>query len=247
MATDTPAIEVAHRWDHGCSWKLQGAGQLACRSHALRDLDGRVWLVDPIDGIGLDALLAELDGDVVGVIVLLDRHLRDAESLASRHECRLLVPPGRWRPGHPAPAAAERIAGEVAACPFRFLPLVVRPGQWLEWALWWPDQRVLVIAEAAGSANYYLASAQERLAIHPMLRVLGPPTALADASMEPEPELLLMGHGDAVEGTDIEQLLTGAVEAARRTLPAYAVRSAALAAREASSWIRSRLQQVRDT
>lgn len=244
MATDTPTIEVAHRWDHGCSWKVAGSGMLACRSHVLRDGD-RLWLVDPIDGIGLDELLEALGGEVAGVVVLLDRHLRDAVSLARRYRCRLLVPPGRWRPGHPAPDGSEPLSAEVEGCPFRFDPVVERRGQWLEWSLWWAEQRTLLVAEAVGSANYYLASGDEQLAVHPLLRVLGAPASLA-TELVPSPVRILVGHGDVVEGKDIEQELRRAIGTARSTLPAFAARSALEAARSSGGWLARRLRQVRD-
>src|SRR6056297_397306 len=59
-------------------------------SHALA-VDGEVWLVDPVDAEGLDDLAAEF-GDVAGVVVLLDRHKRDAAAIASRHDVAVHLP-----------------------------------------------------------------------------------------------------------------------------------------------------------
>lgn len=213
----TPELEVRHRFDGGLSWGRAGNGLLECRSHALRVGDD-VWLIDPIDGAELEEMLAELGGEVVGVIVLLDRHLRDSVAVAARHDARLLVPPGQWRRGHPAPDDAEQIAADVSECPFSFTPIVERSGQWLEWALWWPERRVLVVPEAVGTPAYYLSRSREPLAVHPVLRVIAPPHALA--ALDVEPDLLLVGHGQPLERS-VRAAIELAVEESRRELPWY--------------------------
>ncbi|MCW2959697.1 MAG: hypothetical protein JWM90_84 [Thermoleophilia bacterium] len=210
MAATLP-VAVTHRFPRGISWTRGGPALLECRSHALVDDDGGVWLVDPIDGPGLDAELAPL-GRVVGVIVLLDRHLRDAPAVARRHGARLLVPPGRWR--RAVPDGAEPIREQVVGCPFHFAPVVERDRQWLEQLLWWPQQGVLVVAEAVATLDAYRASA-EAIGVHPLLRVR-PPVALRDARLRPT--LLLVGHGDPVE-RDATPSLLRALTRARRDLP----------------------------
>jgi hypothetical protein len=210
------SIEVAFTFEGGCSWKRVGSGLLECRSHALVDDDGGIWLVDPIDGDELEDLLPP--GDVVGVIVLLDRHLRDSVRIARRHGARLLVPPGRWRRDRPRPADAESLAAQVDRCPFTFAPVIERAAQWLEWQLWWPGRSVLVVPEAVGTPRYYRTLASEPLGVHPLLRVIGPPRALL--ALDVEPELLLVGHGAPVE-RDVASALELAVHEARRELPAY--------------------------
>jgi hypothetical protein len=215
------AVEVVEARDGIISWSRAGAGLLECRSHALRDADGRVWLVDPLDGAGLDEAIEQL-GEVAGVIVLFDRHLRSAPALARRYGARLLVPPGRWRRGSRQPDEAEALAEHVDGCPFRFLPIVERDGQWLEWALWWSERRTLVVPEAVGSAGWYRSRAKEPLAVHPMLRVVGPPRTLLDLGLDAEPELLLVGHGNDVHEA-VGDTLELAVREARRELPRYAL------------------------
>ncbi|MCW2923958.1 MAG: hypothetical protein JWM98_1362 [Thermoleophilia bacterium] len=210
---------VTHRFDGGFSWARSSSGLLECRSHALRDADGGVWLVDPFDGTGLDEELEALGGDVVGVIVLLDRHIRDSVALARRYGARLLAPPGRWRRGHPRPQDAEALRAEgIDACPFTFTPIIQREGQWLEWSLWWPERAVLVVPEAVGTPDYYRSRAREPLAVHPVLRVAGPPHGLVAPGTEPQ--LLLVGHGDAVEA-DVAGTIELAIGEARRELPSF--------------------------
>lgn len=226
-------IEVVQRFDGGFTWKHAGNGLLECRSHALRDDDGGVWLVDPLDGAGLDEELEQL-GDVVGVIVLFDRHLRSSARLAERYGGRLLVPPGAWRWGSRMPDGAEPIAEHVARCPFEFVSLVQRDRQWLEWALWWQARRILVVPEAVGSAGWFLSRTREPLAVHPILRVVGPPRALTGLELGDEPSLLLLGHGDSIERS-VYDTLDLAVTEARRELPWYLL----TAPRHAIRWARA--------
>jgi hypothetical protein len=161
-------------------------------SHALA-ADGRVWLVDPLDAPGLEERLREL-GEPAGVIQLLDRHGRDCAVLAERlgvpHE---VVPSGR-------------------VGPFEALRVVDRRF-WRESALWWSERRILVAADALGTARYFRAG-DERLAVHPALRLV-PPRTLARV----EPEHVLCGHGEGVH-LDATPALDEALRTARRRLPA---------------------------
>jgi|SRR4051794_4065960 len=151
-------------------------------SHALA-ADGRVWLVDALDGPGVEERVCAL-GKPAGVLQLLDRHGRDCAALAAR----LRVPHHRLEAGD---------------APFELVPVA----NWRrapEVALWWPERRVLVCADAVGTARYFRAPG-ERLAVHPLLR-LTPPRRL-DAF---EPARVLVGHGTGVEGTELCRALRGA-------------------------------------
>ncbi|MCW2950429.1 MAG: hypothetical protein JWN41_1442 [Thermoleophilia bacterium] len=188
-------LAIQHRFERGFSWSLAGDGLLSCRSHALVDDDDGIWLIDPIDCVGLDEALAEI-GNVAGVIVLLDRHLRDAPELARRHGVGLHVPPGRWRRGHPRPRSATALVAEITNCPFRFFPVVERQGAWLEYALWWREPGILVVAEALGTTAVCRARRADAFGVHPLLRLGRPPATLV--ALRHNPRLLLVGHGDPV-------------------------------------------------
>ncbi len=151
-------------------------------SHALVE-DGRVWLVDALDGEGVEERIRAL-GEPAAVIQLLDRHGRDCAALAAR----LGVP-------HHALA--------VGAAPFEAVPVVTRK-RWREIALWWPERRVLVCADALGTARYFRGPG-ERLAVHPLLR-LAPPKRLRGL----EPERVLVGHGRGADGAAYREALRGA-------------------------------------
>jgi hypothetical protein len=75
--------------------------------------------------------------------------------------------------------------------PFDIVPLLQRRW-WHEIALWYPEQRTLVCADAVGTAQYYRAPG-ERLAVSPLLRMTPPRRLLAL-----EPEHVLVGHGEGI-------------------------------------------------
>lgn len=134
-------------------------------------------------------------GEPVGVIQLLDRHERDGPAFAER----LRVPL------HPVPF--DGIAGS----PFSFLR-IARSRFWQEVALWWPERRVLVCADALGTVGYFRAGG-ERLGVHPLLR-LRPPRALRGL----DPKHVLSGHGEGVHD-GAAGALSEALATARRRLP----------------------------
>ena len=179
---------IVDEGEHGFGW-LDPDDKLERCSHALV-VEGRVWLVDAVEA-GVEERVRSL-GEAAGVIQLLDRHARDCAVWARRLGVPLHVVPED-------------------GVPFQVVPVVLRRW-WREVALWRPDARVLVCADALGTAAYYRAG-EERLAVHPMLR-LRPPRILAGL----EPEHVLCGHGagvhDGASGALHEALTT-----ARRRLP----------------------------
>jgi hypothetical protein len=180
----------------GFGWIAAEPARMQRASHALVDA-GRVWLVDPVDVDGLDERIRAV-GKPVGVIQLLDRHGRDSATLAQRYAAPL----------HRVPFAG------VPGSPFEVLRAVSVP-RWREAALWWPEHRALIVADALGTAAYYLGPG-EQLAVHPLLRIL-PPRSLASF----EPEHVLCGHGAGVHGPDASEALTAALESARSGTPRW--------------------------
>ena len=82
------------------SWTLDEQGSIAWiadpserlqRASTAVAVEGGCLVCDPVDADGLDALLAGI-GPVLGVCRLLDRHGRDAASLAARHAAPLVEP-----------------------------------------------------------------------------------------------------------------------------------------------------------
>jgi hypothetical protein len=168
--------------DFGFGWIASEKPRLQLASHALAD-EGKVWLVDPT--------LAPLErvrelGEPAGVIQLLDRHSRACAEVAA-----LLGVSHHVVPRQP-----------IAGAPFEFTTIVDRRG-WRETALWWPQRRVLVAADALGTVDGYFRVEPERLGVHPLLR-LTPPRELR----RHDPAHVLVGHGEGVHDGAAEALET---------------------------------------
>ncbi|MDQ2969457.1 MAG: hypothetical protein M3R37_14235 [Actinomycetota bacterium] len=161
-------------------------------SHALVE-DGRVWVIDPVDGEGVEDRIRAA-GTPAGVLQLLDRHNRDCAALADRLGVRHHVVP------------------QGSLGPFACIP-VKQSRSWNEVALWWPGRGVLVCADVLGTAPYFLAGA-ERLAVHPLLR-LRPPRRQLGAL---EPGMIFCGHGEGVI-EDVGGALREALSTSRRRIP----------------------------
>jgi hypothetical protein len=114
----------------GLTWMVDEP--VARTSHALID-GGRVWLIDPTDEpLALERVPAL--GKPAAVLQLLDRHNRDCAALADR----LGVP-------------HLKVPAALPDTPFEVIHLV-GARFWQEVALWWAEPRVLVVAEAIGTA-----------------------------------------------------------------------------------------------
>ncbi|HSS81908.1 MAG TPA: hypothetical protein VLK24_12025 [Gaiellaceae bacterium] len=182
--------------EYGFGWFSPEHPKLRMASHALL-ADGGVWLTDPSEGEGVEERVRAL-GEPAGVLQLLDRHNRACAAFAER----LGVP-------------HHRVPFEGVG-PFETVP-IVRRKRWLEVALWWPEQRVLVTADSLGTVPHYFALAGEPLGVHPLLR-LTPPRQLAPL----DPEHVLCGHGEGVHQRATEAL-RDALATSRRRLPRLAV------------------------
>jgi hypothetical protein len=161
-------------------------------SHALV-VDGRVWVIDPVDGDGVEERV-HAAGTPAGVLQLLDRHNRDCAALAARLGVRLhLVPQGSLGP---------------------FACIAVKNSRsWNEIAIWWPERRILVCADALGTTQYFCAG-NERLGVHPLLRVRPPRRQLGAL----QPDVILCGHGEGVFD-DAGAALREALSTSRRRIP----------------------------
>lgn len=178
-------------FDLGFSWAIDEP--LRRTSHALA-VEGRVWLVDPVDAPEALERAAGL-GAPAGVIQLLDRHRRGCAEIAERLGVPRLTPFNRTSAG-----------------PFEVVP-VLRAPIWKEVALWWAASKTLVVAEAVGTHPLW-AAGKGPLGVHPMLRVR-PPRLLSSYS----PEHLLMGHGLGIHGRQATVALQEAFARSRRDIP----------------------------
>lgn len=173
--------------------------------------DGGLWLVDPVDADDLDEWLADR-GRVAGVVVLFERHARDADAIAQRHDVAVHLPAQLRGVADRFSVPVETFADELDETGYHVHPVVDRD-LWNEAALYDPDRGTLVVPETVGTASYFRAG-DERLGVHPALRAFPPRAALRDLA----PERVLCGHGDPVPD-DAADDLADALANARRRLP----------------------------
>jgi hypothetical protein len=200
----------------GVGWIAYPEERMQRASHALATDDG-VYAVDPVDAPGLDDLLADL-GEVAGVVVLLDRHKRDAAAVARRHDVPVHVPEAMSGIREEFDADTELLRRDLGDSGFEAQTIIDNP-LWTEVVL--HDGETLVVPEAVGTSDYFLAG-RERLGVHPALRLF-PPTRLRRF----DADRVLVGHGEGVladAGPAIEDALSGSRGRAPR-LYAKAVRS----------------------
>ncbi|MEF8799749.1 MAG: hypothetical protein V5A38_07855 [Halolamina sp.] len=205
----SPTLDVVDRWDGGISWTLE-EDSMHRTSHAL-GTDAGVWIIDPVDAPGLDDELDEL-GDVAGVTLLLDRHKRDSEVVARRHDVPVSLPAALGPVADELDAQAERYAGSLPGTEFRTVRLT-NNRFWREVALFDADRGTLVVPEAVGT-NELFSTSDERLGVHPVLRLFPPRQALGGL----EPERVLVGHGPGVFD-DAAAALRYALGNSRRNAP----------------------------
>jgi hypothetical protein len=172
---------------NGFSWLVEEP--MTRTSHALVTT-GKVWLVDPIDWPEAMARAASL-GEPAGVLQLLDRHNRDSAAIAERLGVPHLTAPH-----------------ELPGTPFAVIE-VKRSRRWQEVALWWPERRTLVVAEALGT-NPFFPARDDRVGVHGLLK-LTPPRMLGAY----QPEHLLVGHGEGVHGPGAAAALRQALSRSR--------------------------------
>lgn len=175
----------------GLSWVVEEPMERACHAVAA---DGRVWLIDPVDDDSALTRAAQL-GAPAAVVQLLDRHNRDCATIAQR----LGVP-------------HLKVPDTVPDAPFSVVRLV-HTRFWREVALWWPEARALVVAEALGTAPAF-AVGDGAVGVHPMLRMT-PPGALRGLA----PEHLLVGHGPPVSGPSVAADVDRAIARSRWDTP----------------------------
>lgn len=193
----------------GVGWIAHPDEAMQRASHALA-VDGDVWVIDPVDVEGLDDLLAEF-GEVAGVVVLLDRHKRDAAAVATRHDVSVYLPTFMSDIADEFDAPVELFTGELGTSGYT-LHKVVDNFAWSEGALYNDANGVLLVPEALGTADFFRTKG-ERLGVHPGLRLM-PPKKLARLA----PDRILVGHGAGIHD-DAAAELDNAVSGSRRRTP----------------------------
>lgn len=198
------------RRESGVGWIAYPQEAMQRASHAVVGENDGVWVVDPVDAEGLDELLAEY-GTIEGVVLLLDRHKRDADVIARRHEVPVYVP--HWMSGVSGEldAPIERVRTDLGESGYGVYKLIDN-ALWQEAVMFAEHDHTLVVPEAVGTAEYF-RTRDRSLGVHPALR-LKPPRKLGRF----DPERILVGHGEGVL-TDAEPALSDALSGARRRAP----------------------------
>ncbi len=192
------AVTFCDELDFAVGWIHPQPDWMERAGHAVR-AGGRVWVIDPIDGDGVEERIRAL-GEPAGVLRLLDRHPRDCETFAERLG---------------VPLRCEPFEG-VEDAPFEVVP-ILRTRFWREVALWFPAERTLVCADVLANAPGYRAPG-ETVGVHPLLRIR-PPRVLARF----DARNLLMGHGPGVHDGQAQPAIDAALDNAWRQVPFWAM------------------------
>lgn len=203
--------EFVDRWDGGLGWLAhpREAGRRA--SHAVAGEDG-VWLLDPLDAPGVDDRVADL-GDVAGVAVLSNFHVRDAGAVAERHGVPVSVPSWLDRAAGLLDMPVERVDGRLGDSGFDLRRCEPVPG-WSEAVAYREDDGTLYVPDVLGTGPTYTAGG-ERLGVYLLVRPFPPRGTFADVT----PDRVVVGHGTGVF-EDADAALEEALAGARRRIPA---------------------------
>ena len=207
---ETPDV---HRWDGGCTWVAHPEETMHRASHAVANDDGGVLVVEPVDVVGLDDLLAEL-GEVSGVAVLAGLHRRDAAAVARRHGVPVFLPATVAGLASRVDAPVEVFEGTLPGTGFRAVP-VLDGHPWSEAVLHDPASGTLVATEVLVTSARTTGPG-ERLAVGPYARLQPPRDALAGLDVE----RVLVGHGPPLLA-DADAALDHALANSYRGIPGY--------------------------
>jgi hypothetical protein len=136
-------------------------------------------------------------GEAAGVLVIQDRHTRDAAAVASRHDIAVHVPEWMTLAREKLETTAEPVGSEVPGTDYAVHRLI-DTDEWEEAVFVDETAETMVVPEALGTLPAFRAN-DDALGVHPGLEE--PPHRLADW----EPDRLLVGHGESIHGgTDTE-------------------------------------------
>lgn len=189
-------LQAVSEWEGGFSWIAHPEEQTQRSSHALQTESG-VWLVDPVDADGLDDKLARL-GDVTGVLVLQDRHTRDATELAHRHDVTVHLPEWMTLARTKLDSSPELVTDTLPGTNYTIHQLI-NTDEWEEAFLTDESTNTMVVPEAVGTVPSFQTN-DSQLGIHPALEE--PPRQLAKW----QPDRLLVGHGESLFEETANQL-----------------------------------------
>jgi hypothetical protein len=197
--------EFIDEWENGFGWIGKPQEGMVRTSHAFED-DG-VILVDPLDADNLDEKL-ECYGEVKGIIVLFDRHLRDSEKLAEKHNCPIYVP--EWLEPE-IESEVKPIEKNIPGTNWELIE-TVNTFTGREAGLYNKKTGTLIVADALGTVEFFKGR-KEKLGLNPIYR-LKPPKKLLNY----EVDRVFCGHGKGIQ-QDAQETLEETLNKARRRTP----------------------------
>ncbi|WP_330631488.1 hypothetical protein [Halocatena halophila] len=203
-------FEEIDRWNEGFGWIAHPDEDGERASHALKADDG-VWVIDPVDAPGIDALLNEF-GDVAGVVVLSSHHTRDAGPVAARHDVAVHIPPWMDRIASRVNVPIRRDESVLGGAGFEITR--VEPLSLYQGAIAYREtDGTLIVPDLLSSGSAYPVG-NERIGVMLGLRPFPPRETFAGI----EPERILFGHGEGVF-EDATAALDDALSGARKRFP----------------------------
>jgi hypothetical protein len=187
-STSRPTLEAVTEWDGGISWFAYPEEDAMRGSHALATESG-VWVIDPLDAEGLDDQLSEL-GEVTGVAVIHDRHTRDAETIADRHDVAVYVPEWMDLTREKLQTEPEPLGDELPGTSYGIHRLI-DTDRWEEALLLDDAGQTLVLMETLGTLPGF-CEGDDEIGLHGALEET--PAGLGDY----QPERILVGHGESL-------------------------------------------------
>lgn len=223
---DSPA---RYEWAGGVTWIAHPEESMERASHAIvvdadgslaRDPDrnGEIWIVDPVDFDGLDALVGDL-GTLVGVVVLSELHRRDSAAIANRHDVPIFVPAPVEAVGLEYRAPVRVFGDSLPGTDIEARQVMARP-PYTEVALYDAATGTLVATESLVTAPQAVGWG-ERLSVGPWGRLKPPRAALSDVDVD----RILVGHGPPLT-EDAQEALDVALRRSRWGLPLYLLKDA---------------------
>mgnify|MGYP000280104881 CR=1 FL=1 len=185
---ERPSLEAVTEWDGGISWFAHPEEDAMRGSHAIATGSG-VWVVDPLDVDGLDDRLSDL-GEVAGVVVVHDRHTRDAEAIAARHDVAVSVPDWMDLTREKLDDDPEPLDAGLPGTNYEIHRLI-DTDEWEEAVLIDEAGETLVVMETVGTLPGF-CEGDDDIGVHPALDEA--PEGLADY----HPEDILVGHGESI-------------------------------------------------
>jgi len=185
---ERPSLDAVTEWDGGITWFAHPEEDAMRASHALATESG-VWVVDPLDADGLDDRLRDL-GEVAGVVVIHDRHTRDAEVIAARHDVAVHVPEWMELTREKLQGEPEPLGDELPGTNYESHRLV-HTEEWEEAVLVDDADGTLVVMETLGTLPPF-REGDDDVGVHGGLDET--PDGLADY----DPERILVGHGESI-------------------------------------------------